>query len=172
MISYFILNQCQWGNDISSLDNGNVYGTRFENFSERIGKKYQWLGLRWAYAILSDNCRISNVYSYGSIDEKHLVDIPYPWYISTYSHHDPTLTEEDCKNLDFHIIVENQPIDDMSLSLKQWDDEKLLPEQRLIFKDEKAEEWIILIDYDSRTLTQRDGIKRERFLYNNSFSIT
>ena len=69
----------------------------------------------------------------------------------------------------FHIIVENQPIDDMSLSLKQWDDEKLLPEQRLIFKDEKAEEWIILIDYDSRTLTQRDGIKRERFLYNNSF---
>lgn len=169
MISYFILNQCQWGNDISSLDNGNVYGTRFENFSERIGKKYQWLGLRWAYAILSDNCRISNVYSYESIDEKHLVDIPYPWYISTYSHHDPTLTEEDCKNLDFHIIVENQPIDDMSLSLKQWDDEKLLPEQRLIFKDEKAEEWIILIDYDSRTLTQRDGIKRERFLYNNSF---
>lgn len=170
MIVYYILNHCQWGTDISSLDTIKIYGTRFDNRSERIGKKYQWLGLRWAYAILSDNCKVSDDYMHNPHNQEEFIEHPYPWYLSTYSRIDPTLTEVDCNLHTYPFTINMQPIDDMNeLTLEQWNEEHYLPAQNIVLTDNDDNAWMVLINYDSLSQKQEDGVKRKRFLYNNSF---
>lgn len=163
----YILNNIGWNEKISEIDIENTSSSRFENKKERIGKKYQWLGLFNVEACLMDTCFMKK--DYWSRKEGFLSH-NFPWYSDHSSTFDPTLSITDKLNEDINnrfnhpkrlIRVEN---------IKKWLD--ITPETFFELIDKEGESWIPLYFFDSKSDRIDEGLPSiEESVHYNGFFI-
>lgn len=155
--------------ELGKLDD-NVYSTdRYNNLTERFGKKYLWLALYKADALLSDNYLVvdesRNVFSPTKGD---IVPIPYPWHTREYSRIDPSvLAESDAlPYTKFHSSVME---DVTTVTNERWlSKDYPVQKPRLIVTDEDSSEWIVLTCYDGHKTNAESDTVKDLFLFSNA----
>jgi hypothetical protein len=169
IMANIIMNEYGWDDGLGELDK-NVYSTsRYDNKTERFGKKYLWMALYKTDAILSDHCLILKDRYYGSdIPKKEdIATKPYPWLTNEHSTIDPTLLGEQKNDLPSFKVNSLDEVD--SVDNKQWMDQQYqLPAPRLLLKDENDEDWVLLTCYDGHTTEAEDNTIKNLFLYTNA----
>lgn len=166
-IALLIKNKYGWNEALGDYDNGVPYESSHYHKTERIGKKYQWLGMSEVYAYLLDTCKlkVDRWSQKGKIRSKN-----YPWLVSNRIYFDPTLNEDDSLNDTVKELFEEYSKD----SKKEQDmigwinDEKAMPPFIPIQQDKSGEEWVVLQGYDTRKENDADECARERFVYYNT----
>lgn len=159
----------KWNDDLGNLDN-NIYSVdRYNNLIERFGKKYLWMALYKADALLSDNYYVvdesRHVFS-PSVDD--IESIPYPWHTREYSRIDPSIiykydaqTYENFKASDMEDVA--------NISNEQWLAEDYpIQMPRLIVSDEDDSEWIVLTCYDGHKTEAENETVKDLFLFSNA----
>ena len=168
-IAYLIKNRFGWNDDLGKYDSDVPYQARSENSVERIGKKYQWLGLYRVYAYLCDTCQIKiNLWS----ARERFAEKNYPWYAREHDYYDPTLTEKDLALEKSHQLFDViHPASTMEQDAKDWlHDKDQMPQLYFRLQDHGGREWIVLQAYS--TIKEENGDdKREQFVfYNGAFA--
>lgn len=95
-IAFYVMNVFGWNDKLGFLDNGKYSVGRFENETERMGKKLQWLAWYRLNARLMDSYKVTkSTYHYSdTAEEKDFTETPYPWNTSEITLFDPTLDVE------------------------------------------------------------------------------
>lgn len=89
-IALLIKNKYGWNEALDEYDSSVPYESGHYHRTERIGKKYQWIGLSEVYAYLLDTCKIcKDRWS----QKKEFRTINYPWLVSNHIYLDPSLRE-------------------------------------------------------------------------------
>lgn len=164
-IAFLIKHRMGWNEDLGKYDADVPYQARSENTIERIGKKYQWIGLYRVYAYLCDTCRMKiNVWS----AREQYAEKNYPWYAPERSYFDPTLTDKDLAlqaSLQLFEII--APVSTVELDAHEWlKDEKQMPALYFVVKDRTGADWVVLQAYS--TAKEENGEeKREQFVFYN-----
>lgn len=166
-IIQYILEHIGWNENISELDVNNTSSSRFENKKERIGKKYQWLGLFNVEACLMDTCFMKKDH-WNSQSGFHTHN--FPWYSDHRSTFDPTLSMTDCINKDFNNKFRHPQkllqIDD----IQDW--LKTTPKSFYELTDEDGTSWIPLYFFDSKSDRIDEGLPSiEEFVNYNGFFV-
>ena len=164
-IAYLIKHKFEWNDDLGKYDSDVPYQTRAENSVERIGKKYQWIGMYRVYAYLCDSCQMkTNIWmSFEKFAEKN-----YPWYAREHDYYDPTLTNKDYALEFSHQLFEViRPASTMVMAAKEWlNDARQMPPLYFTVKDRNEREWVVLQAY-STIKEEHDDEKREQFVFYN-----
>ena len=164
-IAYLIKYKFGWNDDLGKYDSDVPYQTRAENSVERIGKKYQWIGMYRVYAYLCDTCQMkTNPWStYGRFAKKN-----YPWYAREHDYFDPTLANKDYALEYSHQLFEViRPASTMGMAAKDWlEDVQQMPPLYFMVKDRGGREWVVLQAY-STIKEAHEGEKREQFVFYN-----
>ncbi len=168
-IAYLIKHKFEWNDDLGKYDSDVPYQTRAENSVERIGKKYQWIGMYRVYAYLCDTCQMkTNIWtSFENFAEKN-----YPWYAREHDYYDPTLTEKDLALEKSHQLFDViRSASTMEQNAKDWlQDERQMPTLYFSLKDHDGRDWIVLQAY-STIKEEKGDDKREQFVfYNGAFA--
>lgn len=168
-IAYLIKHKFEWNDDLGKYDSDVPYQTRAENSVERIGKKYQWIGMYRVYAYLCDTCQMkTNIWtSFENFAEKN-----YPWYAREHDYYDPTLTEKDLALEKSHQLFDViRSASTMEQNAKDWlQDERQMPPLYFSLKDHDGRDWIVLQAY-STIKEEKGDDKREQFVfYNGAFA--
>ena len=168
-IAYLIKHKFEWNDDLGKYDSDVPYQTRAENSAERIGKKYQWIGMYRVYAYLCDTCQIKiNLLS----SRERFAEKNYPWYAREHDYYDPTLTDKDLTLKESYQLFDVlRPAPTITQIAKEWlQDERQMPPLYFSLKDHDGREWIVLQAYS--TIKEEEGDdKREQFvLYNGAFA--
>lgn len=168
-IALLIKNKYGWNEALDEYDSSVPYESGHYHRTERIGKKYQWIGLSEVYAYLLDTCKLcKDRWS----QKKKFRTINYPWLVSNHIYLDPSLRENDTLDDVVKNLFDEYPKDStMEQSMKSWiDDEKCMPPFNPIQLDRDGGEWVVLQGYDTRK--EKDDVEkeqtRERFLYYNT----
>ena len=168
-IALLIKNKYGWNEALDEYDSSVPYESGHYHRTERIGKKYQWIGLSEVYAYLLDTCKVcKDRWS----QKKKFRTINYPWLVSNHIYLDPSLRENDTLDDVVKGLFDEYPKDStMEQSMKSWiDDEKCMPPFNPIQVDRDGGEWVVLQGYDTRK--ENDDVEkeqtRERFLYYNT----
>lgn len=168
-IALLIKNKYGWNKALDEYDSNVPYESSHFHRTERIGKKYQWIGLSEVYAYLLDTCKLcKDRWS----QKKKFRTINYPWLVSNHIYLDPSLRENDTLDDVVKNLFDEYPKDStMEQSMKSWiDDEKCMPPFDPIQIDRDGGEWVVLQGYDTRK--ENDDVEkeqtRERFLYYNT----
>ena len=168
-IAYLIKHKFGWNDKLGKYDSGVPYQTSLENSVERIGKKYQWIGMYRVYAYLCDTCQIKiNLWS----ARERFAEKNYPWYARGHDYYDPTLTDKDLTLEESHQLFDVlRPASTMKQIAKEWlQDERQMPPLYFSLKDHEGKEWIVLQAY-STIKEEKGDDKREQFvLYNGVFA--
>lgn len=168
-IAYLIKHKFGWNDELGKYDSDVPYQTRAENSVERIGKKYQWIGMYRVYAYLCDTCQIKiNLWS----ARERFAEKNYPWYAREHDYYDPTLTDKDLTLEKSHQLFDVlRPASTMKQIAKEWlQDERQMPPLYFSLKDHDGKEWIVLQAY-STIKEEKGDDKREQFvLYNGAFA--
>ena len=168
-IAYLIKHKFGWNDELGKYDSDVPYQTRAENSVERIGKKYQWIGMYRVYAYLCDTCQIKiNLWS----AQERFAEKNYPWYARGHDYYDPTLTDKDLTLEESHQLFDVlRPASTMKQIAKEWlQDERQMPPLYFSLKDHEGKEWIVLQAY-STIKEEKGDDKREQFvLYNGVFA--
>lgn len=166
-IALLIKNKYGWNEALGDYDNGVPYESSHYHKTERIGKKYQWLGMSEVYAYLLDTCKlkVDRWSQKGKIRSKN-----YPWLVSNRIYFDPTLNEDDSLNDTVKELFDEYPKDaTKKQNMTEWiNDEKAMPPFIPIQHDKSGEEWVVLQGYDTRKENDADECARERFVYYNT----
>ena len=168
-IAHLIKQQFGWNDELGKYDSDVPYQARLENSVERIGKKYQWIGMYRVYAYLCDTCQIR--INYWSSQER-FAEKNYPWYAKEYDYYDPTLTEKDLALQKSHELFDViRPESTMKQNAKDWmQDEHQMPPLYFCLRDHDGREWIVLHAY-STIKEENNGDIREQFVfYNGAFA--
>ena len=164
-IAYLIKHKFGWNDDLGKYDADVPYQTRAENSVERIGKKYQWIGMYRVYAYLCDTCQMkTNIWtSFENFAEKN-----YPWYAREHDYYDPTLTTRDLALEYTHLLFEViHPVSTMNMAAKEWlNDARQMPPLYFTVKDRNEREWVVLHAY-SIIKEENEDEKREQFVFYN-----
>lgn len=164
-IAYLIKHKFGWNDDLGKYDSNVPYQISAENSVERLGKKYQWIGLYRVYAYLCDTCQMkTNIWaSYGQFAR-----INYPWYAQEHNYYDPTLANKDYALEYSHLLFDViRPASTMNIAAKEWlKDAQRMPPLYFTVKDRNDEEWVVLQAY-STIKEERDDEKREQFVFYN-----
>ena len=164
-IAYLIKHKFGWNDDLGKYDADVPYQTRAENSVERIGKKYQWIGMYRVYAYLCDTCQMkTNIWtSFENFAEKN-----YPWYAREHDYYDPTLTTRDLALEYTHLLFEViHPVSTMNMAAKEWlNDARQMPPLYFTVKDRNEREWVVLQAY-SIIKEENEDEKREQFVFYN-----
>ena len=158
-----------WNEVLDDYDSSVPYESGHYHRTERIGKKYQWIGLSEVYAYLLDTCKLSKD---RWSDKKEYRAVNYPWLVSRHIYFDPSLREDDTLDDIVKDLFDEYPKDStMEQSQESWiDDENSMPPFEPIQVDRNGCEWVVLQGYDTRK--EVDGADneqiRERFLYYNT----
>ena len=164
-IAYLIKHKFGWNDKLGKYDSDVPYQTRAENLVERIGKKYQWIGMYRVYAYLCDSCQMkTNIWmSFEKFAEKN-----YPWYAREHDYYDPTLTNKDYALEFSHQLFEViRPASTMVMAAKEWlNDARQMPPLYFTVKDRNEREWVVLQAY-STIKEEHDDEKREQFVFYN-----
>lgn len=168
-IAYLIKHKFGWNDELGKYDSDVPYQARAENSVERIGKKYQWIGMYRVYAYLCDTCQIKiNLWS----ARERFAEKNYPWYAREHDYYDPTLTDKDLtleKSQQLFDVL--RPASTMKQIAKEWlQDERQMPPLYFSLTDHDGNEWIVLQAY-STIKEEKGDDKREQFvLYNGAFA--
>jgi hypothetical protein len=168
-IAHLIKNHFGWNDELGKYDSDVPYQARAENSVERIGKKYQWIGMYRVYAYLCDTCRMK--INHWSTRER-FAEKNYPWYAREHDYYDPTLTDKDLALEKSHQLFEViRPASTMGQNSKEWlKDESQMPPLYFGLKDHNGRDWVVLQAYS--TIKEENGDdKREQFVfYNGAFA--
>lgn len=168
-IALLIKNKYGWNEALDEYDSNVPYESGHFHRTERIGKKYQWIGLSEVYAYLLDTCKLcKDKWSRN----KEFWAVNYPWLVSNHIYLDPSLRENySLDDIVKDLFDEYSKDSTMELSMETWkNEEKGMPPFEPIQVDRDGCEWVVLQGYDTRT--ENDDIEkeqiRERFLYYNT----
>lgn len=169
MVANIAKHDFRWNDDLGKLDN-NVYSEgRYNNLTERFGKKYLWLALYKADALLSDHFKVADGCNYlYSPTENDIEPIPYPWHTREYSRIDPTILNAS-DTLTYTAFVADELEDVRMVKNEQWLSEDYpIQKPRLMVKDIDATEWIVLTCYDGYKSDAEEGTVKDLFLFSNA----
>ena len=168
-IALLIKNKYGWNEALDEYDSSVPYESGHYHRTERIGKKYQWIGLSEVYAYLLDTCKLcKDRWS----QKKVFRAVNYPWLVSNRIYLDPSLRENETLDDVVKSLFDEYPKDStIEQNIKSWiDDEKCMPPFNPIQLDCDGSEWVVLQGYDTRK--EKDDVEkeqtRERFLYYNT----
>lgn len=168
-IALLIKNKYGWNEALDEYDSNVPYESGHYHRTERIGKKYQWIGLSEVYAYLLDTCKLCR----DRWSQKNFFRaVNYPWLVSNRIYLDPSLRENDTLDDVVKGLFDEYPKDStIEQNIKSWiDDEKCMPPFDPIQIDRDGGEWVVLQGYDTRK--ENDDVEkeqtRERFLYYNT----
>ncbi len=156
-----------WSDDLGAFDTSRYSSGRFNNETERIGKKYQWMALRSVEAQLMDCMPFVSSKQYKSHIRKEDVTIPYPWYSRHRSYFDITLpNKEDVETILLPIFqtFEDEELDS-ALSSDWLANDEIKPVPKWIFTDESGEDWVSLWRFDNQERECEDTIKELALFY-------
>lgn len=169
VIALLIKNKYGWNKALDEYDSNVPYESSHFHRTERIGKKYQWIGLSEVYAYLLDTCKLCRD---RWLQKKVFRAVNYPWFVSNRIYLDPSLRENDTLDDVVKGFFDEYPKDStIEQNIKSWiDDEKCMPPFDPIQVDCNGAEWVVLQGYDTRK--ENDDVEkeqiRERFLYYNT----
>lgn len=168
-IAFLIKYRFGWNDNLGKYDSDVPYQTRSENTMERIGKKYQWIGMYRVYAYLCDTCQMKiNIWSAN----ERFAERNYPWYAPERSNFDPTLTDTNIalqKSHELFDVITPEPT--IQIPIKDWlKEESKMPPLYFVVTDHEEKEWVPLQAYS--TIKEADGDnQREQFVYYNGFFV-
>lgn len=169
MVANIAKHDFRWNDDLGKLDD-NVYSEgRYNNLTERFGKKYLWLALYKADALLSDHFEVADGCNYlYSPTEKDIEPTPYPWHTRDYSRIDPTiLNASDTQDYTSFQADELENVE--MVTNEQWLSENHpIQKPRLMVKDTDGSEWIVLTCYDGYRLDAEEDTVKDLFLFSNA----
>lgn len=169
MVANIAKHDFRWNDDLGKLDD-NVYSEgRYNNLTERFGKKYLWLALYKADAFLSDHFEVADGCNcLYSPTEKDIELTPYPWHTREYSRIDPTiLNASDTQDYTSFQADELENVE--MVTNEQWLSENHpIQKPRLMVKDTDGSEWIVLTCYDGYRLDAEEGTVKDLFLFSNA----
>lgn len=168
-IAHLIKNQFEWNDELGKYDSDVPYQARSENSVERIGKKYQWIGMYKVYAYLCDTCQIKiNLWS----TRERFAEKNYPWYAREHDYYDPTLTEKDLAlEMSHQLFDVIRPASMMGPNAKDWlQDERQMPPLYFSLKDREGRDWIVLQAYSTIKEENGDDIREQFVFYNGIFA--
>ena len=169
MVANIAKHDFHWNDELGKLDD-NVYSEgRYNNLTERFGKKYLWLALYKADALLSDHFKVADGCNYlYSPTENDIEPTPYPWHTREYSRIDPTILNAS-DALAYTSFQADELEDVLSETNEQWmSKEHQIPKPRLMLKDTDGSEWIVLTCYDGYRLDAEEGTVKDLFLFSNT----
>lgn len=169
MVANIAKHDFHWNDDLGKLDD-NVYSEgRYNNLTERFGKKYLWLALYKADTLLSDHFKVADGCNYlYSPTETDIKPTPYPWHTREYSRIDPTILN--ASDTQAYTSFQADELEDVqSETNEQWmSKEHQIPKPRLMVKDTDGSEWIVLTCYDGYRLDAEEGTVKDLFLFSNA----
>lgn len=169
IMANIIMNSYGWNDELGELDK-NVYSTsRYDNKTERFGKKYLWMALYQTDALLCDHYFVLKDRFYGAKTpkQKDIATKPYPWLTCEYSTIDPTIVdsaEDVSMTLNINILENVDGIDNKTWMKKEYP----LPAPRLLLKDKEDYNWVVLVCYDGHETDAAEDTQKDLFLYTNS----
>lgn len=169
IMANIIKNNYGWNDELGNLDKGVYSSSRYDNKTERFGKKYLWMALYQTDALLCDHYFVlkDRFYGLNLPVQGDIASKPYPWLTFEYSTIDPTIvdnTEDVSINFNVDKLETAEGIDN-----KRWmDKEYPLPAPRLLLKDKDGIDWIVLVCYDGHKTDNTDDTQKDLFLYTNS----
>ena len=168
MVANIAKHDFHWNDELGKLDD-NVYSEgRYNNLTERFGKKYLWLALYKADALLSDHFKVADGCNYlYSPTENDIEPTPYPWHTREYSRIDPTILN--ASDAQAYTSFQADELEDVqSETNEQWmSKEHQIPKPRLMVKDTDGSEWIVLTCYDGYRLDAEEGTVKDLSLFSN-----
>lgn len=169
MVANIAKHDFHWNDDLGKLDD-NVYSEgRYNNLTERFGKKYLWLALYKADTLLSDHFKVADGCNYlYSPTETDIKPTPYPWHTREYSRIDPTILN--ASDTQAYTSFQADELEDVQSETNvQWmSKEHQIPKPRLMVKDTDGSEWIVLTCYDGYRLDAEEGTVKDFFLFSNA----
>ena len=166
IIANIVKHQLGWNDELGKLDNNIFSQGRYNNKTERFGKKYLWLALYQLDAMMCDNFKMVDGSRYHfRIEYDDIVEIPYPWYTNEYSHIDPSIVNKSDTFPFMDLSIPNFA-DVNGISNDKWLDKNLpIDNPRLILGNNK--EWIVLSCYDGYEIKNGE-YKKDFFLFTNA----
>lgn len=169
MVANIAKHDFHWNDELGKLDD-NVYSEgRYNNQTERFGKKYLWLALYKADAMLCDHLKVADGCNYlYSPTENDIEPTPYPWHTREYSRIDPTiLNASDTLTYTAFIVDELENVQEVTN--EQWMAEDYpIQKPRLTVKDINESEWIVLTCYDGNKIDAEEETVKDLFLFSNA----
>lgn len=158
-----------WNDELGRLDDYVYSVDRYNNLTERFGKKYLWLALYKADALLSDNYQVvdNSRYVYSPTKED-LEPKPYPWHTREYSRIDPSVLDKS-DALPYTQFLSSAMEDVTTVTNEQWlADDYPVQKPRLIVTDEESSKWIVLTCYDGYKANAESDTVKDLFLFSNA----
>ena len=169
MVANIAKHDFHWNDDLGKMDDYMSSEGRYNNLTERFGKKYLWLALYKADALLSDHLKVADGCNYlSSPKEDDIESIPYPWHTREYSRIDPTILNAS-DTLTYTAFVADELEDVQSETNEQWmSKEHQISKPRLMVKDTNGFEWIVLTCYDGYKTDAEENTVKDFFLFSNA----
>lgn len=169
MVANIVKHEFLWNNDLGKLDD-NVYSEgRYNNLTERFGKKYLWLALYKVDALLSDHLKVADGCNYlSSPKEDDIEAIPYPWHTREYSRIDPTILNAS-DTLTYTAFVTDELENVRMITNEKWMSEEYpIQKPRLKLKDTDGSVWIVMTCYDGHKTEAEENTVKDLFLFSNA----
>lgn len=169
MVANIAKHDFHWNDELGKLDDYVFSEGRYYNLTERFGKKYLWLALYKADALLSDHFKVADGCNYlYSPTENDIESTPYPWHTREYSRIDPTiLNASDTSTYTAFIADELENV--RAVTNEQWmSKEYPIQKPRLKLKDTDGSEWIVLTCYDGHKTEAEKNTVKDLFLFSNA----
>lgn len=169
IMANIIKNNYGWNDELGNLDESVYSSSRYDNKTERFGKKYLWMALYQTDALLCDHYFVLKDRFYGPNlpGQGDMASKPYPWLTFEYSRIDPTIVdnpEEMSMDFNVNLLEDVKCIDNETWMKKEYS----LPEPRLLLKDMVGYDWVVLVCYDGHETDAVEDTKKDLFLYTNS----
>ncbi len=149
-IARLIKDKYGYSDTLGEYDKKISNGNRFDQSTERIGKKYQWLGYFEVISYLCDHYKI--LLNKWSLDKK-IAEYSLPWFTGAVPYTDPTIDGEEKLSVVSHELFDN--IDNDFKIIKDeiaWvSDDNILPSLHFIVRDKSGNEWVVLKAFDTQT---------------------
>ena len=169
MVANITKHDFHWNDELGKLDDDVYSESRYNNLTERFGKKYFWLALYKVDALLSDHLKVADGCNYlYSPTEDDIDPIPYPWHTREYSRIDPTILNASDTLTYTSFLVENLE-NVQEITNEQWmSEEYLIQKPRLTVKDTDGSEWVVLTCYDGYKVDAEENTVKDLFLFSNA----
>ena len=169
MVANITKHDFHWNDELGKLDDDVYSESRYNNLTERFGKKYFWLALYKVDALLSDHLKVADGCNYlYSPTEDDIEPIPYPWHTREYSRIDPTILNASDTLTYTSFLVENLE-NVQEITNEQWmSEEYLIQKPRLTVKDTDGSEWVVLTCYDGYKVDAEENTVKDLFLFSNA----
>lgn len=169
MVANIAKHDFHWNDELGKLDDYVFSEGRYYNLTERFGKKYLWLALYKADALLSDHFKVADGCNYlYSPTENDIEPTPFPWHTREYSRIDPTILN--ASDAQAYTSFQADELEDIQTETnEQWmSKEHQIPKPRLMLKDTDGSEWIVLTCYDGYRLDAEEDTVKDLFLFSNA----